>query len=85
MLGHRGLAGVFAPAQHGGLGIGQHRLDHRQLQILGVGADVMGSYCVQPVGLQAGGAHQAGANQQFQHRIAHKGQCQRGHFVDVHF
>jgi len=45
----------------------------------------MGGYCVQPVGLQAGGAHQAGANQQFQHRIAHKGQRQRGHFVDVHF
>ena len=85
MLGYRGLAGVFAAPQHGGLGVGQHRLDQLQLPVLGVGAYIMRRNGVQPVGLQAGRAHQTGANQQLQHGIAHKGQCQRRHLMNVNF
>ena len=42
-----------------GLGVGQHRLDDVQLQILRVGADVVGRDRVQAVGLQPGRAHHA--------------------------
>ena len=85
VLGDSGLAGVFAAAQHGGLGVGQHRLDDVQLQILRVGADVMRRHGMQTIGLQARRAHQAGADEQLQHGVAHKGQRQRRHFVNVDF
>ena len=85
MLGHAGLAGVLATAQHAGLGLGKQGFQNLQFPALGMGAYIMGSYGVQPVGLHAGGAHQTGAHQQFQHRVPHKGQCQGGHFVDIHF
>ena len=40
---------------------------------------------MQTIGLQARRAHQAGADEQLQHSVAHKGQRQRRHFVNVDF
>lgn len=40
---------------------------------------------MQTIGLQARRAHQAGADEQLQHGVAHKGQRQRRHFVNVDF